>query len=230
MNILTARAWLWLLCVAYVPWVILPRSAQAQPSTLLDSWLNSQTNIQTWSADFTQTRRLKSLTEPLTASGHVWFAAPNRFRWELGSPPLTIAVRQPDRLWVVYPKLKRAEEYPLDAAAAGPWKDTLALLDAGFPRSRAEVESRFNILSQTTTNGIHELRLQPKSETARKFMPEIKIAFDAHTFALHSTELQFTDGSTMENVFSKPVVNPPIDEAVFTPETNGLKIVQPFKK
>jgi outer membrane lipoprotein-sorting protein len=166
----------------------------------------------------------------LTATGHVWFAAPNRFRWELGNPPLTIAVRQPDRLWVVYPKLKRAEEYPLDAAGAGPWKDTLALLDAGFPRSRAEVESRFNIVAQTTTNGIHELRLQPKSEAARKFMPEIKIAFDANTFALHSTELQFTDGSTMENIFSKPVVNPHIDETVFTPETNGLKIVQPFKR
>src|SRR5262245_23984784 len=53
-------------------------------SAALRSWLAAQTNIQTWSADFVQTRTLKALAQPLTASGHVWFAAPNRFRWELG--------------------------------------------------------------------------------------------------------------------------------------------------
>src|ERR1051326_8023373 len=50
------------------------------------SWLAAQAHIQRWSADFTQTRTLKSLAQPLTASGHVWFEAPNRFRWELGHP------------------------------------------------------------------------------------------------------------------------------------------------
>src|ERR1700722_4228632 len=183
--------------------------AQSQDlNALLSAWLNSQTNIQTWSADFTQIRTLKALTQPLTSTGHVWFAAPNRFHWELGHPPQTIAVRDADQLMVIYPKLKRAERYSLGGAAATEWKDTLALLDAGFPRSHAEVESRFNILSQQTANGIHTLTLQPKSETARKFMPQIKISFDTNSFALHSTELQFQDGSTMENIFANPQLNP----------------------
>src|SRR6185369_3249748 len=43
-------------------------------SSVLGAWLNSQTNIQTWSAEVIQTRALKSLTQPLTAAGHVWFA------------------------------------------------------------------------------------------------------------------------------------------------------------
>src|SRR5712664_2341928 len=50
-------------------------------NAMLQSWLNAQTNIHTWSADFVQTRTLKALTQPLTESGHVWFGAPNRFRW-----------------------------------------------------------------------------------------------------------------------------------------------------
>lgn len=194
------------------------------------SWLNAQTNIQTWSADFTQTRSLKALTQPLTSTGHVWFAAPNSFHWELGSPPQTIAIRDGDQLTVIYPKLKRAERYSLSGADAGQFKDTLALLDAGFPRSRAEVESRFNILSQTTAGGIHELTLQPKSETARRFMPEIKIGFDTSSFALHSTELQFQDGSTMQNVFTNAQLNPKIDKKLFHPDIEGYKIVEPFKK
>jgi outer membrane lipoprotein-sorting protein len=219
----------WLTLTLFAPFNSRAQSADSDDA-LLSAWLKAQTNIQTWSADFTQIRSLKTLTQPLTASGHVWFAAPNRFRWEIAKPSPTIALRQPDKLWVIYPKLKRAEEYSLTGADAGPWKDTLALLDAGFPRSRADVESRFKIGAQTTANGIHELALEPKAESARRFMPEIKIAFDTNTFSLHATVLEFTDGSTMENIFTNAVLNPKIDEAVFEPQTEGYKIIEPFKK
>ncbi|MDB6067114.1 MAG: LolA family protein [Pedosphaera sp.] len=206
------------------------RAQSSDTNDVLASWLSAQTNIQTWSADFVQTRTLKSLTQPLTASGHVWFEAPNRFHWEIKIPTETLAVRQTDQILVIYPKLKRAERYPLNTKDAGPWKDTLALLDAGFPRSRAEVDSKFVILSQTATNGIHELALQPKSENARRLIPQIKIAFETSTLLLHSTELQLADGSTMANVFTNAVLNPKIDEAVFNPNLEGYKITQPFKK
>jgi outer membrane lipoprotein-sorting protein len=220
-------------CAFSLMCVLFFRNASAQNAgsdALLSAWLNAQTNIQTWSADFTQTRRLKALTQPLTATGHVYFAAPNRFHWEIKKPSPTMAIRQSDTLWVLYPKLKRAEKYPLDSANAGPWKDTLALLDAGFPRSRADVESRFNILSQTTANGVHEVTLQPKATAARRFMPEIKIGFATNDFSLRETVLQFADGSTMENIFANAQMNPKIDESLFNPDVTGYKISEPFKK
>ncbi len=207
------------------------RGLAAGDDALLSAWLNAQTNIHTWSADFVQTRTLKTLTQPLTATGRVWFEAPNRFRWELGKPPQTIAVRQPDQMLLIYPRLKRVERYPLNLAEAGPWKDMMALLDAGFPRSRAEVESRFNILAQTTVNGIHEITLQPKAESARRMMPEIKIGFDPNNFSLRSTEMRFRDGSTMKNVFNNAVLNPKIDESLFNPGIEGdYKVTEPLRK
>src|SRR5437868_15092153 len=99
-------------------------AADIHPSVA--SWLSAQTNLQTWSADFVQTRRLKSLTQPLTATGHVWFAAPSRFRWELGHPAQTIAVREPKELLIMYPRLKRVERLPLTGDMPGPWRDALA--------------------------------------------------------------------------------------------------------
>ncbi len=232
-DILTTRLRKFFVLLAVATLFISRTSTSAQSTdsgTLLSAWLNAQTNIQTWSADFTQIRSLKALTQPLTATGHVWFAAPNRFHWELGHPAQTIAVREAEQLMVIYPKLKRAERYPLTGAEVGEWRDTLALLDAGFPRSRAEVESRFNILSQQTTGGIHTLTLQPKSDTARRFMPQIKIAFDTTSFALRSTELQFQDGSTMQNIFTNAQLNPKIDEQLFHPDVAGYKVVEPLKK
>jgi outer membrane lipoprotein-sorting protein len=209
--------------------VVGPAFAQTSDNPALLGWLAAQTNIQTWSADFVQTRNLASLTRPLTATGKVWFAAPNRFRWELGQPARTIAVRETDQLLVIYPRLKRVERYPLDSRQAGPWKDTLALLDAGFPRSRAEVESRFNILSQQAVGGADEVALQPKSETARHFMPKITIGFDPASFSLLSTELQFADGSTMRNAFTNAVVNPALDPSLFEPALEpDWKVTEPF--
>ena len=82
-----------------------------------DRWFAAQTNLQSWSADFTQTRSLKVLAQPLVSTGKVW-VAPGRFRWELGQPAQTIVLRQPDQLLIIYPRLKRAEKYPLERRAA----------------------------------------------------------------------------------------------------------------
>jgi outer membrane lipoprotein-sorting protein len=203
----------------------------AEPSPLINSWLSAQTNLQTWSADVVQTRNLKSLTNPLTAEGHVWFAAPNRFRWEIGSPPQTIAVRKSDEMLVIYPRLKRAERFPLEQQNSGPFKDTLALLDAGFPRARADLEARFQITSQTISNDVCTLGLQPRSPSARRMMPAIRVAFNTNDWMLRSTELQFADGSTMHNQFQNPKLNPPIDEKLFSPVLESdMKIVEPTKR
>ena len=206
-------------------------SSAAETNSLLASWFAAQTNIQTWSADFTQTRTLKSLTQPLTATGHVTFAAPNRFRWELGQPPQTIAVRGADEMLVIYPPMKRAERYPLNANAPAQWRDMLSLLDAGFPRSQAEMDKQFKIITQSVSNGICELSLQPKSSGARKMMPQMKIAFGTNDFLLRATELQFADGSTMRNDFTNAVLNVKIDETSFTPKLGDeYKITEPLKK
>lgn len=195
------------------------------------SWLAAQTNIQTWSADFVQTRTLKSLTEPLTASGHVWFAAPNRFRWELGHPPQTIAVRAQDELLIIYPRLKRVERYPLTGEQTGRWRDALSLLEAGFPRSKAELEAQYNIVSQKVADHTGTLVLQPKSATARRMIPQITIDFDTQTHALLGTELEFADGSTLRNDFKDAVLNPPVEPQIFSPPIPpDYKVVEPLKK
>jgi outer membrane lipoprotein-sorting protein len=197
----------------------------------VSSWLNAQTNVKTWTADFLQTRSLKSLTQPLIAKGHVWFAAPNRFRWELGNPAQTIAVRATNEMLVIYPRLKRVERFPLSGVQAGPWKDALALLEAGFPRDAEQLDSQYNILDQVVQDPVVKLVLQPKSAAARRMMPQIQIEFDRRDLALHATELQFADGSILRNDFSNAVLNPPVTAEQFAPAIPpDYKVVEPLKK
>jgi len=205
-------------------------AATAFDNTALDKFLSAQTNLQTWSADLTQIRRLKTLTQPLTSTGQVWFAAPSKFRWEIGSPAQTIAVRGADEMLVIYPRLKRVEKYPLRGEAMGQWKDTLALLEAGFPRSRADIDQRFKILSVIPSNDVVNAVLQPKSASARRMMPHITISFSAHDSQLRATELQFGDGATMRNEFRHAQINPKLEDKLFTPALDtDFKIVEPLK-
>jgi outer membrane lipoprotein carrier protein len=196
-----------------------------------DRWFAVQTNLQSWSADFTQTRSLKMLSQPLVATGKVWVTVPNRFRWELGQPAQTIVLRQPDQLLIIYPRLKRAEKYSLSGAPPGPLKDALALMDASLPRDRATMEENFRLLSATETNSILQMTLQPKSASARKFISEILIGFHTNDFSIAVTELKFADGSSLRNDFTNTVLNRPIDPALFEVKlAPDFTVVEPLRQ
>jgi len=222
---------IWILAMGAVAFCTLAESSmQAATVSPLDAWLKTQTNIQSWSATVKQIRSFKTLAQPLEEQGRVWFSAPNRFRWEIGTPAKTIAVREPEQMLVIYPKLKRAERFPLNEQA-GPWKETLALLEAGFPRSQAELEARFRILSQSCTNKVCQVRLQPRAASARRMMPELRIAFAEGDSTLQATELHFADGSYIRNEFSDATLNPPLDAAIFQPRLDpDFQVVEPLKQ
>ena len=197
---------------------------------LLDEWIAAQAGLRTWTADIVQTRSFKTLSQPLVSNGKVWVVVPDRFRWELGQPPQTIALRQPAELTIVYPRLKRAEKYSLQANQTGPWRDALALLEASFPRSRVNMEAQFLILALTRTNGVASVALQPRSAAARKFIARLEISFRADDFSPVGTALTFSDGSSLSNVFSHSVVNPPLTPELFEPKLGtNFTIVEPLK-
>lgn len=203
----------------------------ADTNAVIDHWLAAQAQLKTWSADATQTRTLKTLAQPLTAKGRVWYAAPDRFRWELGQPAQTIAVRRGDQMWISYPRLKRAEHYDLSAGKTGPWRDALGLLEAGFPQSREQIDKQFKIASLTGTNEVWTLSLLPKSALAQRFISGVGVTLGTNSFALTGTELIFADGSRMRNDFSNAVLNPTIEDSLFTPPIDSTYTVkEPLKE
>jgi len=200
-------------------------------NSVLDAWFAAQKGVTAWSADFVQTRALKALTQPLLARGRISFAAPNDFRWEVGQPARTFALRHGDVMFVVYPRLSRAERYSLGAGMPAEWRDAMSLLQAGFPRDRKEFEAQFQVLSLEETNGAWQLALQPRSAFARKMMPELRIGLATNDFSLASTELVFVDGSRLRNDFTNALLNPALDKQVFewTPPAD-FKVTEPLAK
>jgi outer membrane lipoprotein-sorting protein len=206
-------------------------SRATDTNAVLEAWFAAQARVHSISADFVQTRTLKTLVQPLRAEGHLWFSPPNQFRWELGRPPQTIALRHADEMFVIYPRLKRAEHYPLGASAPRAWRDAMALLDAGFPRTRADFDAQFQIQSLTQSNGTWLVAMQPRSAAARQFMPEMRVSLATNDYALAGTELVFVDGSRMKNNFTNAVVNAALDQNVFQWQAPpDFKVTEPFAK
>ena len=195
-----------------------------------NKWFEVQTNTHSWSADFIQTRQLKVLNQPLVSAGKVW-VTPGEFRWELGQPVQTVVLRQPDQLLIIYPRLKQAEKYPLGAVPTGPIKDALALLDATLPRDRATMEKNFRLLSAAETNSMLQMTLQPRSDSARKFISEILIGFHTNNFTIAATEMRFADGSSLRNDFTNVILNQPIDPTQFEAKLPpDCTVVEPLKQ
>ena len=196
----------------------------------LNKFLAQQTNCQTWTAELTQVRLLKSLVQPLVSTGRVWFATPNQFRWELGQPAQTIAVRNKDAMLVIYPRLNRAEKYSFGASKSARLKDSLALIEAGFPTSRAGLEQQFKIIPLSPTNSSQGLALQPKSSQARRAVSQVDLLISTNTYALLGTTLHFGDGSTMMNLFTNAQSNSTLPANIFTPTLGpDLKITEPLR-
>jgi outer membrane lipoprotein-sorting protein len=195
---------------------------------IISGWLARQTNIQSWSADFTQTRALKALSEPLVSTGQVWFAAPQNFRWELQKDH-TVAIRTNDTMLVLYPRLKRAEMYDFENSGRSEWKNALALLQSGFPRSRADLDNQFTVLSAAEKSGVMLLELQPKSSGARKLMPQINVRLDTN-LNLAGTELVFADGSRMRNDFRDVRTNADTAGRFSLEVPPGFTLVEPMKQ
>jgi outer membrane lipoprotein-sorting protein len=201
-----------------------------ETGALLDRWFAALPQTRTWTAEFVQTRALKAVAEPLISTGRVWVAVPDQFRWELGQPTQTIALRQKNQLLLIYPRLRRVEKYPLHDQRPGPWRDALLLLEAGFPQSRGDLESRFHLKSVHQTNGLFCLALEPKSASARRLLRGLRISFDTNTFSMSRMELEMADGSSLRNEFAQARLNPPLDEGCFKIDLEGgFTVTEPVR-
>jgi len=216
--------------------MILISSAEAGIDTdssreFLNAWMDQQAKIKTWSADVVQIRNLKSLTRPLKSRGQVWFLQPNRFRWQLGDPPRTIAVRRNDELLIIYPRLKQIERFAGGEDIDPAWKQVLALLELGFPSDSETFFSRYELVRTTRLKKSWKFELRPAAEVARKLLDRVMVQISTHDFTLLATELIFPDGSTMKNQFIHRRLNPDLDEGLFDFEIEeGYTVVDPLQK
>lgn len=163
----------------------------------IEKWAESESKLGRVRVAFTQEVKTPALKEPVKTPGIFWRLGGTDFRWELGSPPGTILVRQGTSLQIWDASSdKWTALNPSDRRFRG-WLSFLG----GESLSAEQLSKEFTMALESRT---HTLTLSPKSGMARKHLKHIVLQFNSATFHLVRLTVTQADQGTTTMHFSAP--------------------------
>jgi outer membrane lipoprotein-sorting protein len=191
----------------------------------LRSMIAMQKAIHTLSADFTQSRSLKTLRDPLISHGKLWMQTQQLFRWELGTPPKTIIIGTPTETTVIQPFKKTASKtirsLPTEIAASSEAFGMMFLPGNGdFDDFQREVR----ILKIQNSAGICHVEFIPRNTELARGLTAIKLDFNSETGQWIRLEILTRDGSSIRNDFTDININQKLDPHLFEYNLTGFRI------
>lgn len=201
--------------------------AFAQETRVIDlspiaRWLERQSKIRTIEADMTQSRALKTLRSPAKADGRFWFEAPDRFRWQIGDPPRTIAIGDGETITVIDGRRRtatrtRVADLKNDASLRG-------MAEFPFAPDFATFRERFEVRDLRIDGTVCRVEMLPRDPAARKMLTRIILTFDTESGHLLSFEAVTKDGSSLRNEFSNVKLDRKLDPSIFAPDLSGYDV------
>lgn len=183
----------------------------------------AQRDVRSLSANFTQTRALRTLRSPLKCPGRLWFQAPDWFRWELGEPPKTIILGTPSGVTIIQPDKKRAQKNPPATPGRPGGAEALGMIRFPGGGSFEEFQRLVQVLAIRTVGPTCHLEMLPRDASARG-LSAIKLDFDMRTGHWISLEIVTREGSSILNEFSNVEINPKLDKRIFDFDLTGYKM------
>ncbi len=193
-----------------------PAQAQSLPpneaKSLLDRIRAKRANAPQVQADFEEEKEVHLMNKPISSSGKVWFAAPDKFRREVKGNSPSVTVSDGQQLWIYYPKFQSAEHYSLGKRS--PLDAGIAALTAAL--NLANVEDSYHITASKLENG-YELQLAPRNPSLKRLLKTFNIQLNADLQVQH-TEMVQPNGDHIVTLYrneSRAPIPPPTFE--FTP-------------
>ena len=182
----------------------------------------AQSDLKSISADFTQTRALKTLKSPIAVKGHFWFAAPDQFRWQLGDPPKTIIIGAKDASIVIHPSLKHAEKSTLSTSGSFPSQKVFEMMGLSGKRTLEEFQKHMHVLALKRSGSRCHLEMLPKDPSATRGLSSINIDFDSETGQWLDFEIVTREGSSIRTELNNVRTNSVIAREVFDYDLSGF--------
>ncbi|MCP3980062.1 MAG: outer membrane lipoprotein carrier protein LolA [bacterium] len=163
---LSRRILLLLVALAVAP----AASAAEDLAEVLDRFDAVQDEIETLSAEFTETTTHSLLKDPIEAEGRFFLTKPNAIRWEYSSPEEMKFVIAENQYTGYFPRQKRAEKRNIQR-----WADHLFRF-FGLGQGSKELSKFYNISLADAQEDDDRvlLLLHPKKKRARKRVQEVR--------------------------------------------------------
>jgi len=184
-----------------------------------------QKSIHTLSADFTQSRSLKTLRDPLISHGKLWIQPQQFFRWELGTPPKTIVIGTPTETTVIQPFKKTASKKIRSSPIGGTdTSEAFGMMSLPGNGDFDDFQREVRILRTENSAGIFHVEFIPKNTEQVRGLTAIRLDFNSQTGQWIRLELLTRDGSSIRNDFTDIKTNQKLDPHLFGYNLTGFRI------
>lgn len=184
-----------------------------------------QKSIHTLSADFTQSRSLKTLRDPLISHGKLWIQPQQFFRWELGTPPKTIVIGTPTETTVIQPFKKTASKKIRSSSIGGTdTSEAFGMMSLPGNGDFDDFQREVRILRTENSAGIFHVEFIPKNTEQVRGLTAIRLDFNSQTGQWIRLEFLTRDGSSIRNDFTDIKTNQKLDPHLFGYNLTGFRI------
>lgn len=203
--------------------LIFPLNSFGDIEKTLKDLEEKQKTIDTWEADFIQTKVTTLMLDKIISEGHTVFKKPNLIYWRYTKGSNILMVFSGQEAWLYYPNLREAERYK-----------NIEKMIRKFPIAYGlEIESLrkywdISIIPDSPNNLI-TLELHPKEKEMRKVFEKITLLIDKKIGIPQKIQIYEPGGDYTIIVFKEIKINVllPANFFIFKPPT-GVKVITPF--
>jgi len=178
---------------------------------LLEKFDAAQSGIRTLMADFTESKQVALLREPVISKGKFFYTNPNDVLWEYLDPTPRIFLIRREELLAYYPIEKRAEQLGIKRYHSR----LLKVLGIGQVSKDLMKYYEVSLDPSSSAAGNYELVLSPRKRIVKKRISEVRIWVDEKTFLPVQMRYEEDDGDLTTISFKDIQLNKTIDEAIY---------------
>ena len=170
-----------------------------------------QAQVRTMTANFTETKELRLLRDPVVSKGKFYYTRPNDVLWEYTDPTPKAFLISRDELLAYYPEEKRAEKLDISRYQSR----LLKVFGIGQVSEDLKKYYELSLSEPGPRQGIYELILSPRRRMVRKRIEEVRFWIDSKSFLPLRMQYFEKDGDKTTLAFDDTQVNGVIDEATY---------------
>ncbi|MEK6692297.1 MAG: outer membrane lipoprotein carrier protein LolA [Nitrospirota bacterium] len=204
--------------------IFLPVNSFGEIEKALKDLEEKQKAIDTWEADFIQTKVTSLMSDKIVSEGHAVFKRPNLIHWRYTKGSNLLMVFNGNEAWLYYPNLKEAERYK-----------NIERMIRKFPLAYGlEIETLrkywdISIISDSPS-GFISLELRPKEKESRRVFEKITLLIERKIGVPGKVQIFEPGGDHTIIEFKEIRVNGKIPSDFFTfKPPPGVKVITPFE-
>jgi outer membrane lipoprotein-sorting protein len=167
---------------------------------VINDWIAAQQHMGDIKVGFKMIRTLPTMKDPISNDGQFWRLADGRFRWELGSPAITILMFDNTDLHLWDGNEKKWQTLSPNEGRMRMWMHFLNSKDL----NAEEMTKNFIPTVTSETADLITIALQPKGLMVRKHLKQVDLQIDPATKHLRQIRMIQADDSTMLMAFARP--------------------------